>query len=170
MVLVLGVQQAGSFALLGPRGQAAGAIDGFEQPIIGYQLGGDIGTPKNLGEEFRRNTPVMYFTMDANFFDYFGSHGSNAIVQAFEQANNIFTNSSGQSVGVSEFNSDLSEFPLSALEFNYQAQALQLSRFEGHRTLAAKALDHPVDRGPAALVQLEKESFEIRRHLDVHAG
>src|SRR6266487_2426142 len=97
-----GVQSASAFSLLGPRGQATGTPDGYQQAIIAYQLPGDIGTPKNLGEEFRRNTPVMYYTFDANFLDYFGSDGSNAVVQAFEIMNAL-TNVSSYSQGLNEF-------------------------------------------------------------------
>ena len=39
--------------------------------------------PKNIGEEYRRNTPVMYYTFDANFLDYFGSNGVAAVDSAF---------------------------------------------------------------------------------------
>lgn len=118
MLLGLGVQCAPAFTLLGPRGQTTGAPDGYQQAIIAYQLPSDIGTPKNLGEEYRRNTPVMYYTMDANFFDYFGSDGSNAIVQAFEIMNSL--------TNVSSYSQGLFEFPMEAQDQNYRAQALQL--------------------------------------------
>ena len=100
-----GVQGAFGFALLGPLGgSTTGRPDGYQQPIIAYQLGTDIGTPKNLAEEYRRNTPVMYYTMDVNFLEYFGTDGSNAIVQAFEMMNSL--------TNVSSYSGYLDEFPL----------------------------------------------------------
>src|SRR6266496_4546137 len=117
--LGLGVESVSAFSLLGPLvGSSATVPDGYQQPSIGYQLGTDIGTPKNLGEEYRRNTPVMYYTIDANFLDYFGSDGSNAIVQAFEIMNSL--------TNVSSYSQGLFEFPMAAQDHNYQADALQL--------------------------------------------
>ena len=52
-------------------------------PLIGYNLPGDNNAPKQLGEEYRHNTPVMYYTIDAPFLDYFGSNGIAAIDAAF---------------------------------------------------------------------------------------
>jgi len=117
-MLGLGAQCASAFSLLGPRGQAAGTPDGYQQPVIAYQLVPDVGTPKNLGEEYRRNTPVLYYTIDANFLDYFGSNGVYAVEQAFAIMNSISN--------VSSYSQGLSELPLEAQEYNYQAQALQL--------------------------------------------
>ena len=92
-----GVQGAFGFALLGPLGGSTTARpDGYQQPIIAYQLGTDIGTPKNLAEEYRRNTPVM----------------------AFEMMNSL--------TNVSSYSGYLDEFPLEVQEYNYRAQALQL--------------------------------------------
>ncbi len=118
-LLGFGVQYASAFSLLGPLGQAVGAPDGYQQPIIAYQIGLDIGTPKNLGEEYRRNTPVMYYTFDANFLDYFVTDGSNAVVQAFEIMNSLTT--------VSSYSGNLDEFPMASQEYNYRAQALLLA-------------------------------------------
>src|SRR5438046_5427412 len=119
VMLGLGVRSACGFALLGPLGGSTTARpDGFEQPIIAYQIGLDIGTPKNLGEEYRRNTPVMYYTFDANFLDYFGTDGSNAVVQAFEIMNSL--------TNVSSYSGNLDEFPMASQEYNYRGQAFLL--------------------------------------------
>ncbi len=56
---------------------------------LGYQLTGDIVGPANLGEDFRRNTPVIYYAFDENFIDYFGSNGVWAVDQAFAILNNL---------------------------------------------------------------------------------
>ena len=112
VVLALGVVDAGAFALLGP-------FANWQQQVIFYQLPGDNGGPVNLGEEFRRNTPVMYYTFDANYLDYFGSNGVAAAEEAFQTMNGL--------TNVSSYSADLSEFPLEAQRYNYQAQALSLT-------------------------------------------
>src|SRR5437660_10530425 len=70
--LALGIQSSWGFALLGPNNEA------YQIPDIGYNpiqyFYADLlnSAPKNLGEEYRRNTPVLYYSFDANFLDYFG--------------------------------------------------------------------------------------------------
>ncbi len=71
------------FSLLGPLNEA------YQVPEIGYGIGGDLGGPKNLGEEYRRNTPVLYYAFDANFIDYFGSNGMYAVEQAIAIMNGV---------------------------------------------------------------------------------
>ena len=80
-----------AFSLLGPVNEV------FQVPPLSYDLPGDIGAPKNLGEEYRYNTPVLYYAFDQSFLDYFGSNG----VRAVEQALAILTN---QFNGVSKYN------------------------------------------------------------------
>jgi hypothetical protein len=116
MLLAAGAPSAFAFSLLGPF--PTGAADGFEQPIIGYQLAGDIGTPKNKGEEYRWNTRTLYYAFDANFSDYFGTKGMAAVDQAFAILNGL--------TNVSSYSSDLSEWPLTSKRVNFQAQALSL--------------------------------------------
>jgi hypothetical protein len=96
-LLMAGVQASLGFALLGPINEP------YQVAEIGYNLPGDIGAPKNLGEEYRRNTPVLYYTIDANFRDYFGSNGVAEIDAAFQIYNNL--------TNVSSYSPDLSEFP-----------------------------------------------------------
>src|SRR6516225_2301768 len=81
--LAIGSPAAFGFALFGPPPSQTPGADQWQVPEIGFMLGGDLGTPKNLGEEYRRNTPVLYYSCDANFLDYFGSNGVVAIDQAF---------------------------------------------------------------------------------------
>ena len=90
-------------------------------PDLGYMvpLRSDIGAPKNIGEDYRRNTPVLYYAFDENFLDYFGSNGVWAVDQAFAILNNSLTN-------VSSYSADLSEIPLEAKRFNQTAGALNL--------------------------------------------
>jgi hypothetical protein len=91
--------------------------DSWQQPVIGYGLGGDLNAPKNLGEEYRRNTPVMYYTFD-DTFDFFGDDGRVAVSGAFAILNNL--------TNVSSYSANLSEFPVESRHVNFQAQALGL--------------------------------------------
>jgi hypothetical protein len=111
-LLVASAQCSFGFSLLGP-------FDTWQTAAITYRVGGDIGGPQNLGEEYRRNTPVMYYSFDANFLDYFGSQGVNAVEQAIAVYNALRP--------VSSYSKDLNEFPLEAWGQNYTAQALTLT-------------------------------------------
>src|SRR5260221_1658824 len=78
--LMFTLRSAFGFSLLGPIGNGG---DAWEVPTIAYGIAGDIGSPKTLGEGYRRNTPVMYYAVDANFLNYFGSNGVVAVDGAF---------------------------------------------------------------------------------------
>ena len=84
-VLAAGLPAAQAFSLLGPPNEA------WQVPDLGYMVPdcGDIGAPKNIGEDYRRNTPVLYYAFDENFLDYFGSNGVWAVDQAFAILNNL---------------------------------------------------------------------------------
>lgn len=119
-VLAMGFGSAQGFSLLGPLPAQTPGADQWQDPIIGWALAyfTDIGTPKNLGEEYRRNTPVMYYACDANFLDYFGSNGVAAVDGAFAIFNGL--------TNVSTYSDDLSEFPDDSRQVNYEAQFLGL--------------------------------------------
>jgi len=124
-----------AFSLLGPVNEA------WQVPNIGYNLANnaDIGAPKNLGEEYRWNLPVVYYAFDASFLDYFGSNG----VAAVEQAIAVFNSLSN----VSSYSQDLSEFPLEVSRVNYRAQALSLLDLKSvamHLILEELGLAEPV--------------------------
>jgi len=140
-LLAAGVQPALGFALLGPLDFAG---DSWQLPTIGYGLAyteylapggpvnlGDIGGPKNLGEGYRRNTPVIYYTYDANYLDYFGSNGVAAVDGAFAIMNKAFTTNpvTGQYLtnGVDSYSPGISEYPPESLHINYEAQSLALT-------------------------------------------
>lgn len=122
--LIGGLQSAWAFSLSGPTpgfpGLPPNFGDDWQVPVIGYNLGGiDVfNGPKNLGEEYRRNTPVMYYAFNANFLDFFGSNGVAAAEAAFTVMNSL--------TNVSSYSASLSEFPLNSRHINYQAQALGL--------------------------------------------
>jgi hypothetical protein len=118
-------QSAFAFTPAGPVGNGG---DSWQIQSMGFNpLGtpnpagfGDPFTtgPKNIGEGYRRNTPVMYYTFSQNFVDYFGSNGTNAVAGAFNILNGL--------TNVDNYSSSLSEFPLQSSALNYQAQALNV--------------------------------------------
>ena len=98
--------------MLGP---VANGGDAWQVTLIGYNplttdtavpwlTDGLLAGPKNLGEGYRRNTPVMYYTFDPSFGDYFGSSGELAVEQAFDILNSL--------TNVDSYSAYLSEFPL----------------------------------------------------------
>jgi hypothetical protein len=115
LLLVLAAQTSWAYSLGGPIGNGG---DAWQVPIIGYGLGGDLNAPKNLGEEYRRNTPVMYYAYNANFLDYFGPEGTNAVDSAFAVLNSL--------TNVDKYSKALSEFSTETRHVNFQAQALGL--------------------------------------------
>ena len=128
LLLASGLQTSWAFSLLGP---VANGGDAWQVEEIGYDpIPANAGAPpffadpaptgpKNIGEEYRRNTPVMYYACDASFLDFFGSSGSTAIDQAFTIMNNSLTNVDGYSPA-------LTEYPLISQGENYSASALSL--------------------------------------------
>lgn len=132
VLLMAGVQASWGFALLGPQGNGG---DSWQTATIGYGLAytdestpitpggpvflGDIGGPKNLGEEYRRNIPVLYYAYDASFLDFFGSNGVAAVDSAFGIMNSI--------TNVDSPGNDISNYPLNSQAFNYDAQSLYLT-------------------------------------------
>ena len=137
--LASGLQASWGFALLGPLpgypGLPTDFGDAWQTAVIGYGLPyydesslltpggpvflGDIGGPKNIGEEYRRNARTIYYTYDANFLGFFGTEGATAADGAFAVMNSL--------TNVTSYSRDLSEFPLNSQQFNYQAQSLFLT-------------------------------------------
>jgi hypothetical protein len=134
--LVFSLQSIWAFSLLGPSATYPGVSstfgDAWQQEIIGFNpilayngappyLGPDalaIG-PKNIGEGYRRNTPVIYYAFDRNFSQtYFGVAGEQAVVQAFDILNAL--------TNVDSYSSNLVEFPLQSQSQNYRATTLGL--------------------------------------------
>ncbi len=109
----------------GPVGNGGDA--GWQIPADGFGPPRDFVAPKNLGEEYRLNVPVLFYACDANFLDYFGSNGKTAIDHTFAILNKAFTNNpTGRTTGLDGYSQNLSEFPLNTIHMNYQAQALGL--------------------------------------------
>jgi len=117
LLLACGLQSSWAYSLGGPIGNGTPG-DSWQRPVIGYGLGGDLNAPKNLGEEYRRNTPVVYYTFDANFLDFFGSNGVAAVRSAIAVLNAL--------TNVDNYSQQLSEFSLESRHVNYRAQTLGL--------------------------------------------
>jgi len=111
-VLAAGLPAAQAFSLIGPFNEAWQVAD------LGYNINGDLGGPKNIGEDYRRNVPVQYYAFDETFLDFFGANGVAAVDQAFAILNNLKP--------VSSYSPDLSEIPLEAQRINHTAAALNL--------------------------------------------
>lgn len=110
---------AHAFSLLGP-------YDAWMQPANGFRQPGDIGGPNNLGEEYRWNVPVVTYTFDQSFLDYFGFTGAAAVDQAVQFFNSL--------PPVSQF--DPTNYPPESACVNYHAQALGLTELKS-KTLSA---------------------------------
>jgi hypothetical protein len=124
MLLAAGAPSAFAFSLLGPF--PTGAADAFEVPAIGYHLvppntpygGTDAGAPKNVGQGYRWNTPILYYSFDPSFSSFFGALGEASVDQAVAILNGL--------TNFSAYSSNLTEAPISSRGVNYTAGALGL--------------------------------------------
>ena len=158
--LTAGWQAAWAFSLLGPGptypGLPSNFGDAWETPEITYNplTAWDTANtgPKNWGEGYRRNTPVMYYACDVSFITFFGEHGTQAVDQAFDILNNAFTNnlntpSHPNTNGVDGYSPSLWEFPLNSQSINYTAQGaglLDLKSWTLHLLMEQLGLANPV--------------------------
>jgi hypothetical protein len=110
LLLGLGLQAVWAFSPEGPSING----DSWQTPALGYGIG--FYAPKNLGEEYRRNTPVMYYACDASYWEYFRSNGVAAVDSTFAVLNAL--------TNVDNYSDALTEFPLESRHQNYRAQAL----------------------------------------------
>ena len=136
--LILGVTSVHSFSLLGP-------YDSWQTPEIGYNRGGDIGGPMNLGEEYRWNVPTITYAFDATFVEYFGTNGMAAVDQAMKILNDLPPAS----------RLDPNEFLLNTVSSNPQAAGLSL--FD----LKSTALTFLVEE--LGLAEPERWTYALRR-------
>ena len=124
---------ARAYSLNGPVGNGG---DSWQIDSLSY---GPQFAPKNLGEEYRVNTPIMFFSPDANFLDYFGSNGVVALSNAFDILNAL--------TNVDNYSAMLGEFPLDSRHLNYSADVLGLYDLKSY-TLATMmrqlGLENPV--------------------------
>lgn len=112
VLVVCAVSHVPAFSLLGPYAA-------WQIPRIGYNpLNTDIGGVMNLGEEYRWNTPTVYYAYDESFLNYFGAAGTNSVDKAFAILNAL--------PKYSQMSSNLAEFPTDAKRVNYTAEAMGL--------------------------------------------
>ncbi len=128
LVLTLSLRPALGFSLLGPTSGDPGG-EAWQVERIGHNLGGDEGSVKNLGEEYRWNQSVITYGFDPSFVNYFGSNGVAAIEAAIAVYNSL--------PDLSTLSQTLDEYPLNApngaittfrdsRRINYSARALDL--------------------------------------------
>jgi hypothetical protein len=113
--MVMTIQQAGAFSLEGPYATDSGSL--WQIPQVGYNLPGDIGGPMNIGQEYRWNTPNIYYAVDSPFLNFFGARGSQEIDKAVKVVNDL--------PAMSSINID--NYPLKSERINFRAQALGLA-------------------------------------------
>src|SRR3954465_15469208 len=72
------------FSLLGPFAP-------WMTPQVGFirDPAYDVGGPRNLGDEFRWNVPVLTYGFDQNFKDFFGEEGIAAVEKAVAILNGL---------------------------------------------------------------------------------
>jgi len=91
--------------------------DNYESPTL-ILPNSDMGTPKSIGEGYRRNTPVMYYSFDASFLNFFGPDGAAQVDKAMAVYNSL--------TNVSSYSADLSEFPQDSRRVNVRAASATL--------------------------------------------
>lgn len=129
--MILAADKAFGFALSGPLPTSAGG-EPWQVVTIGYAVGNvqagqtgsptfyqDIAGPHNISEEYRRNTPYLYYAYDANFLGFFGSAGTTNCDAAFGVFNAL--------TNVSSYSPALGEFPPNSQSLNNSAQSLYLT-------------------------------------------
>lgn len=117
--LFAGCYLAQGFSLMGPAESWQTADLGYSPPgVQTFAQEGDVGFPVALGEEFRVNIPVITYGFDQSFLEYFGVEGVKAVDAAFKAFNDL--------APVSNFSSDLTEFPKATARVNFTAQRLSL--------------------------------------------
>src|SRR5690348_6817363 len=110
--------RAHAFSLLGPYGINANDGTVWQVLRIGYNEPGDIGGPMNAaaGEEYRWNTPSVFYAYDAPFLNFFGTRGVQEVEKAVRILNDL--------PPASQLNVD--DYPMTAERVNFRAAALGL--------------------------------------------
>jgi hypothetical protein len=126
-VMMLGVsaRSAFGFALGGPK-------EGYQADNLGYDRVTDVPypfnlwtiyntpewtyAPHNIGEGYRWNIPILYYSYDSSFLGYFGSRGVQEVDSAVSILNAVPPASQ----------LDINDYPMDEARFNYTAAALHL--------------------------------------------
>src|SRR5580700_679415 len=101
-LLVAPVKLAFGFAIMGPGATEPVAVavpapdTSWQVEALGYKEvpadpygQADIDTPRNIAQGYRWNTPVIYWTVDQNFIQYFGTNGQAEVEKAFNIINAV---------------------------------------------------------------------------------
>jgi len=132
-LLLLGAgTKALAFSMLGPFAAWMSSDIGYNLPITDAARIGDVGGPMNLTEEYRWNSPVITYSFDRSFEDYFGTEGIEAVEAAIRILNAV--------PHVSELSEDLSEYPLSVARINNTATEMRL--FDMKTMVLSMLLEH----------------------------
>jgi hypothetical protein len=118
LVTLLGTTFRGNaFSLMGPYAIEAGG-EVWQVLRIGYNEPFDIGGVMNAaaGEEYRWNTPNVYYAYDAPFLNFFGTRGLEELEKAIKILNDL--------PPASQLNVD--DYPMMAERANFRAAALGL--------------------------------------------
>ncbi|HTI69302.1 MAG TPA: hypothetical protein VMF06_05025 [Candidatus Limnocylindria bacterium] len=107
-----------AFTMLGPYAFYQTADIGYNSGATRLAREGDAGGPMNRDEGYRWTTPVVTYTFDESFTDYFGAQGVAAVEAAFKVLNDL--------PAASETDAELSAFPLQATRINTVAAQLGL--------------------------------------------
>src|SRR5438876_8888767 len=108
--------RAHAFSLLGPYAIAGGNV--WQVARIGYNEPPDVGGPMNAaaGEEYRWNTPNIFYAYDAPFLAFFGTRGREEVEKAVKIINDLPL--------ASVLNVD--DYPMTTERINFRAAALGL--------------------------------------------
>lgn len=159
-VLLMALPSARAFI---PGGPIANGGDSWQIPDLGYGLAGDLNAPKNIGEEYRRNVPYMYYAYDANFFGFFGLAGATNVDTAYALMNGVLNGMGntplfvvtpdkailgtnglynginivlGPTNNLDSYSPDLSEFSIESIQYNNTMAALGLTDLKSITLLA----------------------------------
>ena len=108
--------RAHAFSLIGPYAIAGGDV--WQVIRLGYNEPPDIGGPMNVaaGEEYRWNTPDIFYAYDAPFLDFFGTRGMEEVEKAVKIINDL--------PPASLLN--VNDYPMTGERINFRAAALGL--------------------------------------------
>lgn len=152
--LGLTVQSARAFSLAGPIGNAD---DAWQTITLGYGWADPVA-PKDIKEGYRPAVPVVYYTCDESFLNYYGASGQTSVDRAFAILNGamcgytntlVFLNSPTSGVTLAgngvpaglpvtigpgntldSYSPGLSEFALNTKQYNLTAGTLGLQDME----------------------------------------
>jgi hypothetical protein len=101
-----------AFTLLGPN-------PAWQTALLSYDINAPMPGfgPMNLGEEYRWNTPTIYYAFTSDFLNYFGDRGAREIDKAVQVLNDL--------PPINQLN--INNYPLTSLRINHRAQALGLT-------------------------------------------